>query len=375
VHAPTRPYATAAALATVALFAACGRLGYDSVGEILDSDAGVGDPERMASIAAGDCHTCAISGGAIYCWGCNQAGQLGLDDVEPRATPVRLLTMPGFDRIWVGKSHSCALRGGFLWCWGDDTFGQLGLGNLGGFGSSPVRLPGNSWSDATLGYTHTCGVTGSGDLSCWGDNGGAQLGLGVEGGDHPDPEPVAGSGWGSGRGARDTTCFLQEGGSLWCWGLPLFDRAPVAVDTAVYRRVDVGGDSICRVTDEGALVCSCADASAGCSQLDWRQVGDATDWIVTSSGLSHTCGLREGGSLWCWGENADGQLGFGSTLGVPEPIRVGVSAWLAVSAGAHHTCAVRGDQTTWCWGRNDSGQLGQGATSEPVLEPVPVVFP
>lgn len=365
-------------LAATALLiaAACGRLGYDQAGERLDGDAGVGDPLRMSSIAAGECHTCRVSGGSVFCWGCDQAGQLGVDDLEPRSAPTRLEVLPGFDRIWAGAAHTCGLRGGFLWCWGDDTFGQLGLGGSGGNEPKAVRLGGNGWSDAALGYTHSCGLQSGGDLYCWGDNRGGRLGLGMEDGDHPAPAPVDGAGWIQGSGARDSTCFLgSDTGSLACWGLPLFDTAPAVVDSGVYRRIDVGGSSICAVAESGALFCSCASADDGCGGLDWQEVGEASDWIATSSGLAHTCGLREGGSLWCWGENAEGQLGFGHTIDIPEPARVGTAAWLAVSAGAHHTCAIRADDTTWCWGQNASGELGQGEVSDPILAPVPVAFP
>src|SRR4051794_26114877 len=34
--------------------------------------------------------------------------------------------------------------------------------------------------------------------------------------------------------------------------------------------------------------------------------------------------------------------------------------WLSVSAGWEHTCAVRADHTMWCWGSNANGQLGVG---------------
>lgn len=365
------------AVAALACASACGRLGYEAAGEVLEGDAGVGDPLRLSSIAAGGCHTCRLIGGQIDCWGCNEGGQLGLDDVDPRASATPLSVLPGFDRIWAGEAHTCGLRLGFLYCWGDNAAGQLGIGATGEDRTTAGRLGGNTWSDAALGHAHTCGLRDGGSLWCWGDNAAGQLGLGLEGGDHPAPEPVAGEAlWSAGSAGRDSTCFVErETGALACFGLPLFASAPGPVDAGTYRRVDAGGDSICAVTGEGALVCSCADASAGCDAFEWRRVGEATDWVVTSSGLAHSCGLRAGGSLWCWGENADGQLGLGHSIDVPEPERVGTAAWLAVAAGGHHTCAIRSDETTWCWGRNSSGQLGQGAASDPVPAPAPVELP
>jgi alpha-tubulin suppressor-like RCC1 family protein len=84
-----------------------------------------------------------------------------------------------------------------------------------------------------------------------------------------------------------------------------------------------------------------------------------------SAGDNHTCGLQANGSLWCWGQNADGQLGTGSNLPSSAPATVTAlpATWLAVAAGGGHTCAVGGDGTLWCWGRNASGQLGIGSVA------------
>jgi alpha-tubulin suppressor-like RCC1 family protein len=39
------------------------------------------------------------------------------------------------------------------------------------------------------------------------------------------------------------------------------------------------------------------------------QVGSRTDWIDVVAGTFHTCALAEGSSMWCWGDNGEGQLG------------------------------------------------------------------
>lgn len=40
--------------------------------------------------------------------------------------------------------------------------------------------------------------------------------------------------------------------------------------------------------------------------------GGATDWEMVTTGFSHTCGLRHGGELYCWGDDGQGQIGDGS---------------------------------------------------------------
>jgi alpha-tubulin suppressor-like RCC1 family protein len=86
-------------------------------------------------------------------------------------------------------------------------------------------------------------------------------------------------------------------------------------------------------------------------------VGDVEDWIAVSSGQSNTCGLRAGGTLWCWGLGSDAVLPFGED-DVPTPRQVGTeSGWSDVSINTFGGCAIR-EEELWCWGRNAEGQLG-----------------
>ncbi len=90
------------------------------------------------------------------------------------------------------------------------------------------------------------------------------------------------------------------------------------------------------------------------------------------AGSSHTCAISEG-RVWCWGGNAFGQLGDGTTQDQSRPIEtVGLPAPpVAMAAGAVHTCALMPDGGAYCWGQNLQGQLGDGST-ENSPRPVPV---
>ncbi len=82
--------------------------------------------------------------------------------------------------------------------------------------------------------------------------------------------------------------------------------------------------------------------------------------IAVSAGVDHTCVVRANGTIWCWGANATGQLGDGTTTRrlVPTQVVSGVS-FASVSASSH-TCALTAGGIAYCWGDNAWGQLGTG---------------
>ncbi|MGC9079806.1 MAG: RCC1 domain-containing protein [Nanopusillaceae archaeon] len=82
---------------------------------------------------------------------------------------------------------------------------------------------------------------------------------------------------------------------------------------------------------------------------------------IIAAGAAHTCALLSDGSIKCWGDNYDGQLGDGTNITRYTPVTVqGISNAVAIAAGAFHTCAVLSDGTVKCWGDNYYGQLGDG---------------
>lgn len=86
-----------------------------------------------------------------------------------------------------------------------------------------------------------------------------------------------------------------------------------------------------------------------------------------ASGEFHACAVRTNGTVWCWGDDSSGQLGDGTTgdsnglRTSPVQVRRGSGTLRGVTkiaAGSSHTCAVRGNGTVWCWGDASEGQLG-----------------
>jgi alpha-tubulin suppressor-like RCC1 family protein len=94
-----------------------------------------------------------------------------------------------------------------------------------------------------------------------------------------------------------------------------------------------------------------------------------------TAGHGYTCALASTGDAYCWGYNADGELGDSSAANSSVPVRVTTSGVLAgvtltqISAGEYATCGVSGAGSAYCWGQGTSGQLGDGLSAS---SPAPV---
>ena len=85
------------------------------------------------------------------------------------------------------------------------------------------------------------------------------------------------------------------------------------------------------------------------------------EWATVSCGMRGVLAIKTDGTLWAWGDNADGQLGVGDYYQKDTPTQVGTdNDWATVSAGDFYTLAIKTDGTLWAWGDNGLGELGLG---------------
>jgi len=285
--------------------------------------------------------------------------------------------------------HSCAIRDGRLFCWGENTEGALGVGDR-----DPRSLPtqvgtATTWLQVSCGYGSTCALDASGAVWCWGANDEAQLGAG-DGPSVLQPQRVALVPIARLSSRFSHACAIGQDGSLWCWGanlegqLGLADAQPfvnrptpqsVAAGTQ-WRDVSTGGGHTCGIQQDGSLWCWGRNAQrqlglgAGAAGQVRRptRVGTASDWVDVEVGGATSCGVRTGGALSCWGQV------YESMPLRNEQAPVAISATVrgaSISAETFGACAVEPDSTLACWGRNFEGQLGLGDTTSR-LEPTEV---
>jgi alpha-tubulin suppressor-like RCC1 family protein len=84
-----------------------------------------------------------------------------------------------------------------------------------------------------------------------------------------------------------------------------------------------------------------------------------------AAGGSHSLALKPDGTVWSWGRNASGELGDGTEVGRTTPAAVGgFGGVTAISAAGHHVVALKADGTVWAWGHNRYGQMGMAPSTQ-----------
>jgi len=173
-------------------------------------------------LRAGAHHVCAVTFGDVaYCWGSNFLGQLGVPTTTGSSNvPVKVVTGgPVFHRIIPGGAHTCALTlDQALYCWGANQAGQVGNGGTAMFVATPTRVGGTRlFTQVGAGENHTCGVSG-GKAYCWGSNTDGALGDGTQTDRHVPTAVIGGLSFKGTDGSGDFTCGITTGNQAYCWG-------------------------------------------------------------------------------------------------------------------------------------------------------------
>jgi alpha-tubulin suppressor-like RCC1 family protein len=151
-------------------------------------------------------------------------------------------------------------------------------------------------------------------------------------------------------GGYDHNCAILKDGSVWCWG---------------FNQVGEVGDGTTGNRSQPVKVALPSQATA----ISARGV-----YLGGANYSAHTCVILSDQSVWCWGSNANGELGQGDTVVHSNPVQVkGLASITRISVGGAHTCAVNANNDLYCWGRNFYGQVGTGSAGAPVPMPQPIL--
>ena len=362
------------------------------------------------SISSGADHSCAVTSvGTAHCWGANERGQLGDGTSVSRSEPV----LVGGELVWVsltaGSQFTCGVTTSAKgYCWGANDGGQLGDSTLIDRSSPVAVTSAASWASVTAGTAHACGVTASstgsvaGVAYCWGRNSDGQVGDGTTTGRIMPTAVSTGLLWAAVSAGFDHTCGLTATvsgtleGTARCWGAnqsgqlgdgTISSRSvPTTVSTSLtLKGISAGYRHTCAVTGSSTFsvagLAKCwglnangqlGDGTTSDSTSPMSVAGSITWSAVVSGGTStgsHSCGIAQSGAAYCWGTNPLGQVGDTTTTSRTAPTVVaGLLTWQSISVGASHTCAITTGLVPNCWGKNETGQLGVGFSA---IRPLP----
>ncbi|QJD83839.1 RCC1 domain-containing protein [Cohnella herbarum] len=256
-----------------------------------------------------------------------------------------------------GGVHTVALKSdGTVWSWGENTYGQLGDGTRGNGSIFPVKA--QALCDIVAisgGWAHTVALKSDGTVWTWGNNEYGQLG-------YPYPQvqssavPMQVKWQESGQvielsdvvaidAGSYHTVALKRDGTVWTWGNNYKGELGYETDKTQYGNYYLPSSVPKRIPDLTGVKAIAAG-------------------FGVSNDSAYTAALKNDGTVWTWGSNRYGALGYDTQDPLkpqPVPSQVpDVSDIASIAAGSTHVVALKTDGTVWAWGSNEEGQLGSG---------------
>jgi Tol biopolymer transport system component/alpha-tubulin suppressor-like RCC1 family protein/lysophospholipase L1-like esterase/chitodextrinase len=307
-------------------------------------------PNNLTTLAGGYDFTLATQAdGTLWAFGANWGGQLGDGTMIERHGPVVAAHLPKPASSLAGGCSGdsyALLSDSSVMGWGSNAYGELADGTL------TQRLTPVSSSGLGVGVSAIaagCGnllaLKSDGSVLSVGYNGHGDLGDGTVT-SRGTPKPIPGlSGITAVAMGWDHGLALKANGSVVAWGLNSNGQLGSGTTVESHSPVSVTGLP-------PGIVAVAADGN-------------------------HSMALASDGSVWGWGENREGEVGDGTTVDRLTPVGVNLSAGAAVTsiaAGADQSYAVRADGSLLAWGNNAEAELGDGTTINRYL-PIVTLLP
>jgi len=347
-------------------------------------------PSSTKDLALGYWHSCTIrADDSMWCWGESFYGQLGNGvggDVYGYGTPIQTATDNQWKKVSAGKMSTCAIDvNDSLYCWGEI---QKIIANesLSVAPYVPFKINDDDWYAVSVGTNFVCGIkAGDQSLWCWGINSRGQLGYDSDGINTDKPQPVPsdeGQQWHSITSGQSHSCAINSNNKLYCWGdntdgqiginsAQLEVNQPTLVaETLDWKYVHAGPHHTCAITQTHELYCwgDNADLQLGTGdlgalrELQPQAVFNDKQWKTVSAGSSSTCGITMDHMLYCWGSNTFSHIGDGTFDNRPDATQIGGdNNWASIHVAGMHSCGMKFDGSILCWGNNLAGQSGDGS--------------
>jgi alpha-tubulin suppressor-like RCC1 family protein len=334
---------------------------------------------------AGSGTTCAVvSGGGVDCWGYGSGGQLGNGTTSSSDVPVStgITSAKVVVEDYEGSSFCALLTTGSIDCWGVD-------GN-GGTTNSDVPVAVENITTATSlagGEDGFCALLSTHTIDCWGYGGDGQLGNGTF---SSSDVPVAVENISNASkvvGGLSFFCSILSTDHVDCWGAnsdgelgngtTTESDVPVAVKKITTAKSVISGtESLtnCALLSTGAVDCWGYNAygELGDGTTTNSDVPVAATGIKTATSLAEDistegdgfgyCALLKTEHIECWGYNSYGELGNKKTTESNVPVAVKkIKTAASIVGGDEGYCAVLKNESLDCWGRGDYGELGNGS--------------
>tara|TARA_B100001250_G_scaffold400210_1_gene410496 strand:- start:4287 stop:16886 length:12600 start_codon:yes stop_codon:yes gene_type:complete len=324
---------------------------------------GSGFLSNIKQISCGGTQTLALANdGTLYAWGSNSEGQLGVGDTTARYYPTVVpYTGEAISKIAAIHKHSliCTVTNGYVYACGENQSGQIGDGTSGSNRNTFTQVKGVGGSGNISGITH---LSGGNDFSMILN---ATTGLAYGFGRGNEYQLSTGDNTSTNTTPRN----VKTGGS--------------STNLTGITDISCGEDFSYFLKSDGTVYAS-GEGSAG-EQGDGANSDNTSATQCTGlSGISNilgtkTCGFarKSDGTLYVWGDNTHGQFASGSeTSGdthTPTEITsiTGVEDIQSYGRGTH-LIARKSDGSVFCWGEGNNGQIGNGV-SNAVYVPTQVI--
>jgi len=368
-----------------------GQLGLGTTVTAFSSPSQVGAASNWTEISAGQSNTAAIdTTGALWTWGSNGNGYLGIGTTVGVSSPTRVTFGSVTYSSWTAlgsvtsnlNSHAMAIGiNGTLWGWGGNSFGQLGDGTTVNK-STPVQIGiGTSWVQVGVGASHGVGLDSAGNLWAWGANNVGQLGNGttINSSSPVQILPSSGISWAKLACGDNHILALTTTGALYSWGTGpngqlgtgtyLNYSSPVKVGTSSWSVISAGQVTSGAIDINGRLftwginnVGGLGNGSTSLAVSSPVLIGSSS-WTAVTMGASTSFYIRKDGLLFAAGYNGLGVFGNGTTINTSSPVQIGTSSWTSVALNSYISAGILTNGLLYTWGQNNTaGVLGSGTT-------------